>query len=448
MNWQGQHVLVLGLGSSGYAAAVWLARRGAQVRVADQSTSPPMRSTLQAAWPQILIRLGGWAEEDSIWAEQIVISPGVPMADPFVRQAIARGVPVMSDIEVFARAVPGQARVIAITGSNGKSTVTSMVAEMVQACGLKTRLAGNIGLPALQVLDEAPDTQVYVLELSSFQLEAVSSLHCDAAVVLNLSEDHLDRYPDMAAYAAAKARIYRMARVQVINRDDAGAAALANSVGQVVRFGLEPPERDSDFGVRDGRLCRGGQVLWPVKALRVTGRHNVANALAAWALCHALDLPDGPLGQALGEFRGLPHRVQWVARIGDVEFYDDSKGTNVGATEAAVRGMDRPVVLIAGGEGKGQDFAPLAQAAAGRVRAMVLIGRDAPQIAAALEGSGIALAMAGTMGEAVAVAAGLAKPGDAVLLSPACASFDMFDNYAHRAQVFVAAVTRLAEGRK
>ncbi len=444
MNWVGERVLILGLGASGQAAAGWLARQGAQVRVADQGEAPSGLDGLRANWPEVPVRLGPWAEEDFSWAQRIVISPGVPQSDPVVQAAAERGVPVWSDVEVFARALPAQARVIAITGSNGKSTVTSMVAAMCKAAGWKTRLAGNIGIPVLQALEEAPDTQIFVLELSSFQLENIYSLHSDAAVVLNLSEDHLDRYADMAAYVAAKARIYADTGMQVVNRDDAAVVRLARADRPLVLFGLDRPQRHADFGLIDGQLCRGETSLLAVRELRVTGTHNVANALAAWALCHALGMADEPLARALREFRGLPHRVEWVSSIAGADYYDDSKGTNVGATEAAVVGMDRPVVLIAGGEGKGQDFAPLARVAVGRVRALVQIGRDGQRIADVFAAVGIETHRAESMDAAVGLAHALAQPGDAVLLSPACASFDMFDNYAHRARVFVTAVQHLA----
>ena len=443
MNWTGQTILVLGLGSSGLAAVRWLHQRGAQVRVADQSIAPPGLQALQVCLPDVPVNLGAWRAEDFDWAAYIVISPGVPMAQDIIQQAIQRGVRVWSDIEVFARAVSSSAKVIAITGSNGKSTVTSMVAAMCTAAGLSVREAGNIGVPVLDVL--ADDVDVFVLELSSFQLEAIYSLRSDAAVLLNVSEDHLDRYADMQAYTTAKARIYQGAALQVVNRDDVRALQLAQHTGAQVSFGLNPPVREQDMGVVDGFMCRGAIRLLPVTALQVTGRHNVSNALAAWALCHAMGLPDEPLAEALRAFTGLAHRVQWVAQKGGVNFYDDSKGTNVGATVAAVQGMSQPIILIAGGEGKGQDFTPLASAVDRHVRAVVQIGRDGPLIARALVDTPIPVLRAQSMHEAVELAFAQAKPGDAVLLSPACASFDMFDNYVHRARVFVQAVMALAK---
>lgn len=444
MNWSRKNVLILGLGSSGLSAARWLTRHGAHVAVADQAGAPPAARQLQDSLPDVKLWLGEWPDEAFTGIDCIIISPGVPASQPQIAAAMKRGVVVMSDVEVFARAIPPHARVIAITGSNGKSTVTTMVGEICKAAGLKTRVAGNIGLPALDALDEPEQTEIYVLELSSFQLEHIESLHCVASVVLNLSEDHLDRYPDMQAYARAKGRVYAMTGLQLINRDDAEAAALAHSAGRRISFGLDCPQNAEDYGVCEDELRRGEKMLMRASELRVAGSHNVANALAAWALVAELGIRDERIAECLRLFGGLPHRVQWVAGQGGVDFYDDSKGTNVGATVAAMRGLSRPLVLIAGGEGKGQDFTPLLGAVKQKARAVVLIGRDAPKIAEAIADSGVPVLHAGSMEEAVRLARQQAQPGDAVLLSPACASFDMFDNYAHRARVFVSAVERLA----
>jgi UDP-N-acetylmuramoylalanine--D-glutamate ligase len=345
-------------------------------------------------------------------------------------------------------------RVIAITGSNGKSTVTAMCGDMCRMAGLATCVAGNIGLPVLDALHAveqglAPAPQVWVLELSSFQLETTSSLNADAATVLNVSEDHLDRYSGMDAYAAAKARIFSGSGVQVLNRDDARSMAMALPGRRVVSFGLGHDPKRENFGLCEDELCLGDDMLLPLSALPVAGLHNAANALAALALTHALGLPMEALLRGLVHFKGLPHRVEKVAEIEGVTYYDDSKGTNVGATEAALYGMGRrKVVVILGGDGKGQDFRPLKAAVEANARAVLLIGRDAPQIAAAIEGAGVETRSVGSLDEAVAQAHRLAQPGDAVLLSPACASFDMFRNYAHRAEVFVAAVKRLAAERQ
>ncbi|MDR3393225.1 MAG: UDP-N-acetylmuramoyl-L-alanine--D-glutamate ligase [Sulfuriferula sp.] len=446
MNWYGQHILILGLGNSGLAAARWLAHRGADLRVADSNAAPANLPRLKQALPEIAVTTGEFVEADFLWADRIIISPGVPLAHELVQAAIRRGIAVWGDVELFAQAVSPAAKVVAITGSNGKSTVTSMVAAMCSAAGKKTVMAGNIGLPVLDALDDYPETEVFVLELSSFQLETTYTLNPVAAAVLNISEDHLDRYASMDDYAATKARIFNIGGVQVLNRDDARSMAMARTDRSVLTFGLDASEAAHDFGIRSGYLCRGKHKLMKTGELPLAGLHNAANALAALALCQAVGLPDEPLLDALRKFKGLPHRVEWVATIADVSFYDDSKGTNVGATEAALKGMDKPVILIVGGEGKGQDFTPLADAVRQSARAVIQIGRDGDTIAAAIAPSGVPISRAETMAQAVELAYAQAQPGDAVLLSPACASFDMFRNYAHRAEVFIAAVRQLERG--
>lgn len=446
MNWYGQHILILGLGSSGWSAARWLARRGAVLRVADNAAKPANLQQLRAMFPTVAVTLGEWSEADFLWADRIIASPGVSLSHPLIQHALSRGIAVWSDVELFAQAVPHHAQVIAITGSNGKSTVTSMVDGICRAAGKKALMAGNIGLPVLDALEEYPETDIYVLELSSFQLEATYTLNPAAATVLNVSEDHLDRHADMASYAAIKARIFTGDSVQVLNRDDRWSAAMAQAGHKVLTFSLHGGHADHEFSVRDGYLCRGMTPLMALDSLAVPGLHNAANALAAWALCAAIGLPDTAAASALQQFQGLPHRVEWVARIGEVDFYDDSKGTNVGATEAALKGLNRPVVLIAGGEGKGQDFSPLAEAVIRSARAVVQIGRDGPLIAEAVAATGVPVLRAETMEQAVICAYERARPGDAVLLSPACASYDMYRNYAHRAEVFIEAVTQLERG--
>ncbi len=453
-------VLVLGLGDTGLSCARWLAARGAEVSVADTRTAPPHAARLAELLPQVPLHTGPFDADRLLAVDMLAVSPGVPLADPAVARAIAAGVEVVGDVELFARAIAAlnagrehPMRVIAITGSNGKSTVTAMCGDMCRMAGRVTCVAGNIGLPVLDALAEVeqgivPAPEVWVLELSSFQLETTASLNADAATVLNLSEDHMDRYPDMDAYAAAKARIFAGDGVQVVNRDDPRSLAMARPGRQVVSFGLDRCPRNENFGLCEDELCLGGDMLMPLSALPVAGLHNAANALAALALTRALGLPMEALLRGLVHFKGLPHRVEKVAEIDGVTWYDDSKGTNVGATEAALYGMGRQkAVVILGGDGKGQDFAPLQAAVAANARAVVLIGRDAPKIEAAIAGSGVATRHAASLDEAVGLAAQLARPGDAVLLSPACASFDMFRNYVHRAEVFVEAVQRLAAAR-
>ncbi len=451
---QGKNGLVLGLGDTGLSLARWLDRHGARVTVADSRAAPPHAARLGAEVPTATLVTGPYRQQEFAEADFIAISPGVPLAEPLVAAAVRRGVPVAGDIELFAQAIPAGARVLAITGSNGKSTVTEMVGAMCREAGLNTVVAGNIGLPVLDALEKAgksgalPD--VWVLELSSFQLETTASLAATAATVLNVSEDHLDRYSGIKDYAAAKARIFRGGGVQVLNREDTLSRSMALPGSSVATFGLDEPWRAGEWGLRraDGELwlAQGGANRMRASELPLAGLHNAANALAALALCDSLQLPHAPLLAALRSFRGLPHRVEKVAEIGGVTYYDDSKGTNVGATAAALSGMPGKVVLIAGGDGKGQDFSPLRAVVAQHARAVLLIGRDAPLIRAALDGCAVPLINTATLEDAVAQAAAVAQPGDAVLLSPACASWDMFRNYAHRAEVFIAAVRRLERG--
>jgi UDP-N-acetylmuramoylalanine--D-glutamate ligase len=366
-----------------------------------------------------------------------------------LKQALDDGLQVVGDVELFARAKDAASRVIAVTGSNGKSTVTTMAGSMCEAAGARTVVAGNIGLPVLYALSEAAQAEIYVLELSSFQLETTRSLDPAAATVLNVSEDHLDRYDGMQSYARAKARIFQGRGAQVLNREDGWSLGMLLRVRQVVTFVLNAPQEARDWGIVSDAsgafLTQGGRRVMALSELGVPGLHNAANALAALALCTTLGLPESPMVGALRAFRGLPHRLQPVAACGRITFYDDSKGTNVGATVAALSGLGRKSVLIAGGEGKGQDFAPLAQAVQQHARAVVLIGRDRDRIRAALAVSGVALLAADTLEDAVSIAYAAAMPGDGVLLSPACASFDMFRDYRHRGETFARIASALAQ---
>ncbi len=438
-------VLVLGLGDTGLATVRWLKGQGAQVSVADTRVNPPHAEILRREYPDVPLFAGPFRRKDFEGRSLIVASPGVPLAEPEVAAAVARGQDVVGDVELFARTVQSldtPPQVVAITGSNGKTTVTTMVGDMVQAAGFSTAVIGNIGTPVLTALEGGRFADVYVLELSSFQLETTHSLRLRAATVLNVTEDHMDRYPDMRAYAAAKARIFSHCEQRVVNREDPGSFAMA--VPGTVSFGLDAPPTGRDWGLSgQGWICCGREPVMALSDLPLSGRHNAANAMAAFALCDALGVPRADGVRALRAFKGLPHRVEPVAEAAGVTYFDDSKGTNVGATLAALGGMAQPVVLIAGGDGKGQDFSPLRQALAAHARALVLIGRDGPVIEEAVAGSGVPIVRAKDMPDAVRLAAGLAQRGDAVLMSPACASFDMFDNYLHRAQVFVAAVKAL-----
>ena len=473
MNLAGKNALVLGLGETGLSMARFLARRGARVRVADTRDDPPKLAALGLHVPQAELALGAYHDDSFACVDLIAISPGVPLATPQVRAAAARGVPVVGDIELFAQALrEGNSRaqrpplssppqVLAVTGTNGKTTVTALAGAMCRRSGLATEVAGNISPAALDALMQCEDVQhqpeAWVLELSSFQLETTCTLNPVAAAVLNLSEDHLDRYDGMAAYARAKARIFRGEGLQVLNRDDARSMTMAVAGRKQVSFGLDAPGRADDFGLLrvagELWLAQGATPLLAVKELPLAGLHNAANALAALALARALGLSYTPLLAALRDFNGLPHRLEKVAEFDGVAFYDDSKGTNVGATVAALNGFAEitargaRVVLIAGGEGKGQDFAPLAAPVSRYARAVVLIGRDAELIARALGASGVALLRAGSMEEAVAQARAKAQAGDVVLLSPACASFDMFRNYPHRGEVFAGCVRTMAHAQ-
>ena len=452
-----KRVLVLGLGETGLSALRWLDTQGAILSAADSRDKPPNVDDLAHHMPHVTVHTGTFKQSVLLQAEVIVISPGLALNEPAVHAAIQAGIPVVGDVELFAQHQPKHSKVIGITGSNGKTTVTSLVGEICKAAGLNTIVAGNIGLPVLDTLSmEVPD--VYVLELSSFQLETTSSLILDAATVLNISEDHMDRYSSITDYAAAKARMLRHAKVAVLNRDDVFSYGLANK--NTVTFGLNAAPNIVDFGLIESEgehyLASGQRKICKASQLKITGKHNVANALAAAALCCAIGIEKSTLKLALQAFKGLPHRVEWVANIDDVDYYDDSKGTNVGATCAAISGMTKndnghnqlqKVVLIAGGDGKGQDFAPLAAAVKANSRAVVLIGRDAKLIENVLLPTQVPLYHAVDLPEAVNIAKKLANPGDAVLLSPACASFDMFKNYVQRAEVFVAAVRQL-EGKQ
>jgi UDP-N-acetylmuramoylalanine--D-glutamate ligase len=437
----GRRVLVLGLGDSGLSAARWIERQGGTPRVADTRAEPPRAKDFSGD-----LRTGPFREALLEGVSLVCLSPGLALREAVVQAAAARGIPVIGDIELFAWHVRAEAasRVLAVTGTNGKTTVTALTGHLLRAAGIDCEVAGNIGPAALDALmrRRAPPA-AWVLELSSYQLETTWSLAPDAATVLNLSEDHLDRYAGMEDYAAAKARVFQGEGVQVLNRDDPRSMALALAGREQVSFGLGAPAAAGQWGVVDGALHEGALPVLPVGELQIHGAHNVANALAACALARSLGASREALAQGLRSFKGLPHRLQLVAERDGVAWYDDSKGTNVGATVAALTGLGRPALLIAGGEGKGQDFAPLAPPVAAHARRVLLIGRDAPLIERALAASGVPLERCATLEQAVARAAQLAQPGDAVLLSPACASFDMFRDYRHRGEVFAAALRAL-----
>ena len=461
MDLAGRHVLILGLGESGLAAARWCDRRGARVRVADSRAAPPCLDDLRRRVARADFRRAAFTEDfdksllDGI--DLLVLSPGLSAGLLPVIHARGRGIRVAGEIELFAqglRALGSRPLVIAITGTNGKTTTTALTGHLLAATGKRVGVAGNISPAALDALMDAEDAgrlpEVWVLELSSFQLETTETLHPTVATVLNVSDDHLDRYIDLDDYASAKARIFAGGGVQVLNREDGRCKAMALPGRRLLSFGLDTPGDTNDFGLRtrDGHawIAQGERFLLPIAEIPLAGLHNAANVMASLALCHALGFDAATLLPALRAFRGLPHRVEKVAEIDGVRWYDDSKGTNVGATVAALQGLatgGAKVVVILGGDGKGQDFSPLKPAVARHARAAVLIGRDGPLIEKEILSSGAVLETADDMADAVRRARRLARPGDAVLLSPACASFDMFRNYEHRAQVFVDAVRTL-----
>ena len=490
---QDQHVLILGLGASGLAMARWCARCGAQVTVADTRSAPPQLATLQRDVPGARFVGGPFtaALVEGTDVRAVFKSPGLAPQEVTSIFVAAKSMNLRAGgaLGLFSEALAGlkasrdyQPKVLAVTGTNGKTTVTSLTGQLVSRAGKTVALAGNIGPTLLDTLSAHLDAdtlpEVWVIELSSFQLDGDSTFEPSAATVLNITQDHLDWHGDMRAYSQAKAQIFGQHGLMVLNREDPQVMAMLPEPVRVklqrpqlrahVTFGGDMPQRPGDFGIEqvngmvwlvraleadETRRKRNEaaeeihiQRLMPADALRIRGRHNAVNALASLALASAAGCALGPMLYGLREYRGEPHRVEPIGIFNDVEFFDDSKGTNVGATVAALSGLgaDRKVVAIMGGEGKGQDFAPLADPVARYVRAVVLIGRDAPLIRAALAPTGVPLIDADSMAQAVALANGKAHAGDAVLMSPACASFDMFDNYEHRAQVFIEAVSATA----
>ncbi|MFO0113708.1 MAG: UDP-N-acetylmuramoyl-L-alanine--D-glutamate ligase [Betaproteobacteria bacterium] len=450
----GKNVLVLGAGDTGVSVVRYLRGLGARVRVADSRDRPPSIDEIRRLGCDVIT--GKWTDGLFSDAELVVASPGVavagPACDPAIKRAIATGKKCVGDIELFAwkqnEITGSRPKVIGITGSNGKSTVTAMTGAMCAAAGFNTVVAGNIGLPVLDALAAAESSgqpDVYVIELSSFQLETTSSLHLDAATMLNLSQDHLDRYDSMQSYAAAKQRIFSHATHQIVNRDDAVSMSMKETRCECVSFGLDQPTKEKNFGLVDGWLVRGSARLMPLADLPVAGLHNAANALAAFALCDAVGVDLMKAADGVKSFAGLPHRSALVSVIKGVTFLDDSKGTNVGSTVAALNGMTSPTILIAGGEGKEQDFAPLLEPIRERAKTVVLIGKAAQQIRSAIAASQVPCFHAADMDAAVRMAYARAVAGDTVLLSPACASFDMFKNYKHRGEMFAACVASLQQ---
>lgn len=436
-----QFRIVVGLGKSGMSLVRFLARQGLRFAVADTRANPPELATLQRDYPEVEVRCGELDVEFLCRASELYVSPGLAVATPALQEAAARGVKLSGDIDLFARYA--KAPIIAITGSNAKSTVTTLVGEMAAEAGKKVAVGGNLGTPALDLL--ADEVELYVLELSSFQLETTERLNATVATCLNVSEDHMDRYADMQQYHLAKHRIFRGAQQVVVNRDDGLSRPLVADQLPCWTFGLGKPDFKG-FGLteREGEkwLTFQFEPLLPTRELKMRGAHNQSNALAALALGHAAGLPFAPMLATLRRFVGLEHRCQWVREHSGVSYYNDSKATNVGAALAAIEGLGADIagklVLIAGGDGKGADFAALKAPVARFCRAVVLLGRDAERLAAAL-GDALPLLRVQSLEEAVQRAAELAQSGDAVLLSPACASLDMFKNFEERGRLFAAA---------
>ena len=493
MDYLNKKVLVLGLGESGLSAAQWLARCGAVLRVADTREAPERLAQLMELVPECEFVSGQFTADLLDGIDFIVVSPGLSELNELQQIApiaAERGIAMWSEIELFAQSLQYlretqqyQPKVLAITGTNGKTTVTSLVGLLVERSGKTVKIAGNISPAVLDVLricmDEHALPEVWVLELSSFQLHSTFSLQADAATVLNLTQDHLDWHGDMAAYADDKARIFSDRTVQVLNRDDSLVMQMQKVTADLYTFGQSLPKTVNEFGLSSEHdmnwLCVANPVddevappkrrsknqpipeveivvsrLMPADALKIRGKHNAVNALAALALCRAIQLPLAPLLHGLREYTGEPHRVELIATIAEVEYYDDSKGTNVGATAAALNGLGDPhskIVLIAGGVGKGQDFAPLHDSIARYVSVVCLIGLATEEIAQVVDGTGVEIIRCENLEQAVIEASHKARNGDKVLLSPACASFDMFKNYAHRAQVFIDAVKEVGYSR-
>lgn len=432
-NW---HTLIVGLGKTGLSIARYLSVQEVPFAVMDTRAEPPSADILRDEFPEVERYFGGLSAEVMCSAQRMIVSPGIALALPEIEKARSLGIEVIGDVELFAR--EAKAPVVAITGSNGKTTVTTLLDSMAKKAGVDVATGGNIGMPALELLN-LRKTELYILELSSFQLETTDSLKCRAACILNITEDHLDRYAGrIDLYAAAKAKIYKNCEVKIVNRDDAMVMALANDC-RAVMFGAGPAQQ-GHFGVvlADGQrwLAKGEEKLLNTAEMKVAGGHNEINALAALALAEAAGIDLQACLAVLREFEGLEHRTQWVGNHNGINWYNDSKGTNVGATVAALKGLPGKTVLLAGGQGKGADFSPLADVVQKYARAVVLFGEDAESIALALKGD-IPIVFAKDMSDAILQAKGLAGIGDNVLLSPACASFDMFDNYEQRGHVFM-----------
>lgn len=452
MDIDGKKILVVGLGKTGVSLCRFLTARGAMVTATDSSPAAALAAARQAL-QGLPIALEMGAAVPANWPDHdlIVLSPGVPPELPWLQEAAAKGMPVLGDLEVASHffTVP----VVAISGTNGKTTTTTLVGELLRETGRRPLVGGNIGTPLVDLVADQEQADSLVLEISSFQLDTAPSFHAYAAVLLNITADHLDRYPDFPAYVRSKAGLFRnqgAEDVAVLNADDPQVAPLAGALGsQVYFFSRRVPQKLGAWLSGDLihlQVARGLQAAFPVRDLKLMGGHNLENVMAALLLALAMGADIEACCRVLARFRGLPHRLEWVGEYGGVDFYDDSKGTNVGAVVRALEHFDRPIVLIAGGRDKGGDYAPLIPLVRQKVRQVVLLGEAKEAMAAALHGQA-PIRLAAEMAEAVSMAAAAARPGDVVLLSPACSSFDMFHDYAERGRVFQHAVKELSNGR-
>lgn len=436
--------VVIGMGNTGLSCARFLSDRKIHFAMVDSRKKPPMQHVIETAFPEVPLYTGSFNSNLLCHAETLLLSPGVSINEPAITNAINAGVSVYGDIELFCRHI--KSPVIAITGSNGKSTVTTIVAEMARAAGISVGVGGNLGPPALDLLKN-PEPELYILELSSFQLETVSSLNAVAAVVLNISEDHMDRYFSLDEYTSAKLRIYNGSGVMVLNLDDPKVSNMRREGRRIIGYTLTDPGSNT-YGIRTYAgtqwVVHGDEKIIPTGKVQIAGSHNISNILAALALSDVLQLPQAVIKQVLVNFHGLPHRCQTVSEFDGITWINDSKGTNVGATRAAITGLagDKNIVLIAGGDGKGADFSLLSEVAKKHLHAAVVIGRDGPRIKNVLQAY-IPVIDAMDMNSAVAAAANLARKGDIVLLSPACASYDMFSDYRARGDSFIQSVNKM-----
>ena len=440
---------VIGLGATGYSVVRYLRAHGLQVSVLDSRSEPPMAAMLADTHPEVAAKFGEFESANLLDVELIISSPGVGLREPMLQSAKQAGAHIVGDVELFLQ--ENQKPIIAITGSNGKSTVTTLVGKMIEAGGLTPNVAGNIGKPVLDTLTDSMAYDVAVLELSSFQLETISQLPCESAAILNISADHMDRYDSMGDYVLAKARILRGARRAILPRHDEQLKQITR-VAELLSFDLDEPANDAEFGLlrKSGNrwLMKGQTRLMKLREVPLTGLHNVKNILSAFALVDFLNLPLEKLVDAVKSFKGLTHRMQSVAVNDSVTWVNDSKATNIGATSTALRNLESPIVWIAGGQGKGADFTELRDAITDNLKLLILIGEDAGKIEAALDGQA-PIMHAEDMLDAVTRASQHAEQGSVVLLSPACASFDMFGDFAQRGKAFADAVKKVtARGAK